>query len=68
MTGAGAGWRSAPPFTQRRRRLPGPGQRGVGGGFEDTGYVLVDVADDRIVCIETLFNPEFVKALTELLP
>ena len=48
--------------------VPGPGQRGVGGGFEDTGYVLIDVADDRIVCIETLFYPEFVKALTELLP
>jgi hypothetical protein len=45
-----------------------PGYRGVGGGFTDTGYVLIDVANDRIVCIETLFYPEFVKALTELLP
>ena len=38
------------------------------GGFTDTGYVLIDVDDDRIVCIETLFYPEFVKALRELLP
>ena len=48
--------------------VTGPGQRGVGGGFEDTGYVLIDVSNERIVCIETLFYPEFVKALTELLP
>ena len=48
--------------------VPGPGQRGVGGGFEDTGYVLIDVSNERIVCIETLFYPDFVKALTELLP
>ena len=48
--------------------LQGPGYRGVGGGFTDTGYVLIDVADNRIVCIETLFYPKFVRALTELLP
>jgi hypothetical protein len=47
---------------------PGPGQRGVGGGFEDTGYVLIDVDDDRIVCIEILGSPKLAKALTELLP
>jgi hypothetical protein len=48
--------------------VPGKGQRGAGGGFEDTGYVLIDVSNEHIVCIETLFYPEFVKALTELLP
>ena len=48
--------------------LQRPGYRGVGGGFEDTGYVLIDVSNEHIVCIETLFYPEFVKALTELLP
>jgi hypothetical protein len=48
--------------------VPGPGRRGVGGGFEDTGYVLIDVADDRIVCIEILGSPKLAKALTELLP
>src|ERR1035441_583356 len=48
--------------------VPGTGQRGIGGGFQDTGYVLIDVSNERIVCIETLFYPEFVKALTELLP
>jgi hypothetical protein len=48
--------------------VPGPGQRGVGGGFEDTGYVLIDVSNERIISIETLWYPEFVKALTELLP
>src|ERR1039457_249377 len=37
---------------------PGPGQRAVGGGFEDTGYVLIDVDDDRIVRIEILGSPE----------
>jgi hypothetical protein len=47
---------------------PGPGRRGVGGGFEDIGYVLIDVDDDRIVCIEILGSPELAKALTELLP
>jgi hypothetical protein len=47
---------------------PGPGQRGVGGGFEDTGYVLIDVDDERIVCIEMLGSPTLAKALTELLP
>ena len=44
------------------------GYRGVGGGFTDTGYVLIDVSNECIVSIETLFYPEFVKALTELLP
>jgi hypothetical protein len=47
---------------------PGPGQRGVGGGFEDTGYLLIDVADDRSVCIEMLGSLELTKALTKLLP
>ena len=48
--------------------LQGPGYRGVGGGFTDTGFVLIDVSNERIVSIETLFYPEFVKALRELLP
>jgi hypothetical protein len=48
--------------------LQRPGYRGVGGGFTDTGYVLIDVSNECIVCIETLFYPEFVRALTELLP
>jgi hypothetical protein len=48
--------------------VPGKGQRGAGGGFEDTGYVLIDVSNERIVSIETLWYPEFVKALRELLP
>jgi hypothetical protein len=48
--------------------LQRPGYRGVGGGFTDTGYVLIDVINERIVSIETLWYPEFVKALTELLP
>src|ERR1019366_8855742 len=28
-----------------------PGYRGVGGGFTDTGYVLIDVSNECIVCI-----------------
>jgi hypothetical protein len=48
--------------------VPEKGQRGAGGGFTDTGYVLIDVSNERIVSIETLWYPEFVKALTELLP
>jgi hypothetical protein len=45
-----------------------PGWRGVGGRFTDTGFVLIDVISERIVGIETLWYPEFVKALRELLP
>ena len=30
--------------------------------------VVIDVSNERIVSIETLFYPEFFKALTELLP
>jgi hypothetical protein len=48
--------------------VPGPGRRGVGGGFEDTGYVLIGVEDNRIVRIEILGSPELAEALTELLP
>jgi hypothetical protein len=48
--------------------VPGTGQRGVGGGFVETGYVVIDVTDDRIVCIEMLGSPKLAKALTELLP
>jgi hypothetical protein len=48
--------------------LQGPGYRGVGGSFTDTGYVVIDVDDDRIVCIEILGSPKLAKALTELLP
>ena len=48
--------------------LQGPAYRGVGGDFTDTGLVLIDVSNERIVSIETLWYPEFVKALTELLP
>jgi hypothetical protein len=47
---------------------PGPAQRSAGGGFEDTGYVLIDVEDNWIVRIEILGSPELAKALTELLP
>jgi hypothetical protein len=45
-----------------------PGYRGVGGDFTDTGLVLIDVCDEHIISIETLWYPEFVKAVTELLP
>ena len=45
-----------------------PGYRGVGGGFTDTGYVLIDVSNECIVCIEMLGYPKLVKTLTELLP
>jgi hypothetical protein len=48
--------------------LQRPGYRGVGGGFTDTGFVLIDVSNERIVSIETLWYPDFVKALRELLP
>jgi len=43
--------------------------RGTGGHLSDAkGYVLIDVSNERIVCIEMLGYPEFVKTLTELLP
>lgn len=43
--------------------------RGTGGYLPDAqGYVLIDVSNERIICIEMLGYPEFVKALTELLP
>src|ERR1039458_8482939 len=48
--------------------VAGKAQRAAGGGFEDTGYELSDVSNERIVSIETLWYPEFVKALRELLP
>ena len=48
---------------------PTSGCRGTGGHMPDAkGYVLIDVCNERIICIETLSYPEFVKALTELLP
>jgi len=43
--------------------------RGIGGHLPDAkGYVLIDIRNERIICIEMLEYPEFVKALTELLP
>ena len=45
------------------------GYRGVGGDFTDTGGIVhIDVCDEHIISIETLWYPEFVKAVTELLP
>ncbi len=45
------------------------GCRGTGGHLPGAnGYVLIDVCNERIICIETLCYPEFVKALTKLLP
>jgi len=45
-----------------------PGHRSVGGRFTETGFVVIDTVNGRIVCVEMLWYPEFVKALTELLP
>ena len=43
--------------------------RGIGGHLAGAkGYVLIDIRNERIICIEMLEYPEFVKALTELLP
>jgi hypothetical protein len=48
---------------------PRSGYRGTGGYLEGAkGYVLIDVCNEHIICIETLDYPEFVKALAELLP
>ena len=45
------------------------GYRGTGGHMPDAkGYVLIDVCNERITCIETLEYPEFVQAVRELLP
>jgi len=44
------------------------GHQTIGGRFTETGFLVVDTFDEHIVCIEMLWYPEFVKALTELLP
>ena len=48
---------------------PPSGRRGTGGHLPDAkGYVLIDVCNEHVVCIEILCYPEFVKALAELVP
>jgi hypothetical protein len=43
--------------------------RRTGGHLPDAkGYVIIDVRNERIICIEMLEYPEFVSAVRELLP